>query len=558
MELLKKRYPDIGFFLSFFPHEIVDLPTDSKPLEAWLRTQSLDEVEVLYLVGLIGFSLPEKIVKWLEERKERALIFIEEDLGAFAAFNDFQLLENPQIHLHYAQEDPIEELAQNFPSDRIAIFEGKNFDALGLQRRSAALSALYSDVLYSHKIVENVLANYNRLSYCFDARGSFKNVPAIICGAGPSLEKSFPALRQAGSKALIFAGGSAIPILSRNQIRPHFAIALDPNLEEYERLKQSTYFEGPFLFAPRVHRDVFSTMNGPFGYLKTDTGGLFENWLEEKMKMEGEPTGPDMGPEAFSVTTLAVSYAFALGCNPIILAGVDLAYTSGKRYASGVEAEKGPASDPRALEKPVLRRDIYGNEVETLLKWVMESDCISNFAKSHPEIRFLNASEGGLGFEGIQNLTLNEALQGMKIGDLDGLIHQWIQASPLKIEAAKLPELIQELESSLERCESLCDTILREIEKGRESGQLILSKSDLIEEEAYQCLLRGIAAALDHLLIRYFPSIDPEEGKWERENAKFNELKLQIGKFRKILQSQKLHEYRLHAYSVSSLRENRD
>lgn len=542
MEILKKRYPDIGFFLSFFPHEKVKLPTDSKLLEEWLNLQNLDEIEVLYIVGLIGFSLPKAIESWLQEKKERALVFIEEDLGAFVTFSSEALLQNPQVHLHYAQEDPIEELAQSFPTDRLAIFEGKPFDVLGLQRRSAALSALYSDVLYSHKIVKNVLTNFQRLHHCFDARKAiFKNVPALICGAGPSLEKSIPTLKNACDQALIFAGGSAITALTKKGVQPHFAMALDPNEEEWDHLRQAHFFEGPFLFAPRLHRDVFATANGPFGYLKTDTGGLIENWLEDKLGLDGDPIGPDLGPEAFSVTTLAISYAFALGCNPIILTGVDLAYSDGKHYAGDIKAKITDHADPRALEKILVRPDIFGQEVKTLLKWVMEAKCISDFAKSQPKVRFLNATEGGIGFEGIKNIKLQTVLKGTKSRDLTGEIHQWIQSSPLQFNGNKLPGLFVDLEDSLKRCETLCSEILQELEKKRDSGKLVLFVSDLEEEPAYTCLLEGIDAALEHLLIRYFPHLDPEKAKWERSIAKHQELQTQIKKFRKILHKQKAY-----------------
>ncbi len=534
LEILKKRYPDIGFFLSFFPYEPIELPEDSTSLEAWLEKQDLREIDILYIVGLIGYSLPKSISDWLEEKKERALIFIEEELGAFASFKNTNLLDNPQIHLYYAQEDPIEVLAQMFPCDHLAIFEGKPFDVLTLQRRSAALSALYSDVLYSHKIVENVFKNFSYLASSFDTKGDCKNIPAIICGAGPSLEKSLPELREMKDKALIFAGGSAITALTQNQVAPHFAMALDPNREEFERLKQSTFFEGPFLFAPRLNRQVFSTVNGPFGYMKTDTGGLAESWLEEKLGIEGEPVGAELGSEAFSVTTMAISYAQVLGCNPIILVGVDLSYKEGKRYPDGIEAEEAILNDPRALEKPLVRKGIHGEEVETLLKWVMEADCISAFAENHPDTQILNATEGGLGFEGIPNTSLSQALKGAQTQDLSGAIHQWVVTTPFSFDDEKFTSLMDQLCASLDRCEHLCRQILKELEKGPEGGRLVLYKSDLSEEDAFHCLLEGIDMALERVLTRYHPHIDHAQGKWEREKAKYKELDLQIEKFAKI------------------------
>lgn len=477
MELLKQRYPDLGFLLSFFPYDEVVLSKDPQPLIDWLESQKLSELEVIYLVGLIAYDLPDALNSWLRAKKERALIFIEEDLGAFASFSQDALLKNPQVHFHYASEDPIEGLAQQFPTERLAIFEGKAFDGEQLKRRSTAYSALYSDVLYSHKIVENVIGNIQKCEGVFDAKGDFKGVPAVICGAGPSLENALPNLEALKDRALVFAGGTAIAAMTSRCVKPHFGLALDPNDEEFERLRQAHYFEGAFLFAPRLHRDVFSTVNGPFGYMKTDTGGLIENWLEKELGIDGDPVGPDLGDEAFSVTTLAISYAYALGCNPIILAGVDLAYTGGKRYVGGVQAEQGS-------EEKIKRVDVNGDEVETQLKWVMESECISAFAKAHPEVSFLNATEGGIGFSEIGNTTLKEALGKKKPQDLEGMLHQWIQTSPLAMQRDKLPKLFSDLKESLERCDALVFEILQELEKKKETGKLILLESDFAEELA--------------------------------------------------------------------------
>ncbi len=54
------------------------------------------------------------------------------------------------------------------------------------------------------------------------------------------------------------------------------------------------------------------------------------------MEIDAEPVGPELGPEAFSVTTIAIALAVEMGCNPILLDGIDLAYTGMKRYAEGV------------------------------------------------------------------------------------------------------------------------------------------------------------------------------------------------------------------------------
>ena len=76
-------------------------------------------------------------------------------------------------------------------------------------------------------------------------------------------------------------------------------MALDPNPEEFDRLRASSAFEVPLLFASRLRPDVFLTCNGPIGYLKSDTGGLFETWMEERLSIEGTAIRPDLGRKAF-------------------------------------------------------------------------------------------------------------------------------------------------------------------------------------------------------------------------------------------------------------------
>lgn len=531
MRALCKRYPDLDFLLKMFEEEPIPLENDPRPLEKWLDTIALKEVELLYIVGLVNHPLPKKIESWLKKEPSRALVFIEKDLGAISSFREDALFENPKIHLFQSDEH----LAETFPTDRLAIYvpSGREYDTLTLRRRSAALSALYSDVLYSHAIVRNVVANFRRLPSCFAAnewKDAFKNTPAIICGAGPSLEEALPTLRTLDDRALIFAGGSTITSLTSHGIQPHFSMALDPNREELDRLLQSRYFEGAYLIAPRLQKEVFATANGPFGYLKTDTGGLIENWLEEELGLGGAPIGPDLGAEAFSVTTLALSYAYAFGCNPIILAGVDLAFQEGKRYASGIEAKELDASDPRALEERLIKKNVSGKSVETLLKWVMEADAIASFAKEHSETTFYNASPDGLGFDGIETLPLEKIALPEKARDLRGEIHQKIQGAPLPLKQEAIETALVKLSHSLSRTKEEVHTLLE-----KKGGHRVVAELDLKEEPAYEALLSGIDCALDRILPRYYPSLDLEAQKERLHKAKYKEMLRQIELFQEIV-----------------------
>lgn len=494
----------------------------------WLAAQDLDEIDTLYIVGLLGFPLPSAIERWLAARQERVLIFVEPRLGAFIHLQQSALLENPQIHFCYAEGDPIEQLARDFPSDRIAVFEGRAFDGLRLKRRSAAYSALYSDLLYSHKIVANVVDNTCRLSACFDGGVPFfTGLPLVICGAGPSLERAIPVLKDFAQKAVILAGGSAITVLSNHGIIPHLAMAFDPNDAEFNQLSQGQYFEGAFLFSPRLHRGVFATCNGPFGYLQTDTGGFIESFFNKALGLDHRSSYPDLGSEAFSVTTLALAWAKLQGFSPIFLAGVDLAYTEGRRYSAGVEESRSKERCFAALEQPLARRDLRGKRIETLLKWVMESDAIAEFCHAHPDLRVANGSEAGIGFEGLPNVSLRQELGQLPDRDIRGLVHQFTHQRRMDFDERRFASLVHELCDSLKRSSLLCDAIISRLDQGKEGGETVLFISDLQGETAYCALLEGIEAAARHLLKRYYPYSTP----LERLALQYRELRRQIDGF---------------------------
>lgn len=526
MSNFESRYPEIQFLLSFFPHEEALLPTE-------FPSVFLEGVEVLYSFGLVDAPLPREISLWLAGAKERALIFVEDRLGAFAAYSQEEPLLNPQIHFLYREKIEIEELAHLFPSDRVALI-GKEEELL--VRRSAAHWAVFSDVVYGHKIARNVIAHFRRLPECFDARGlkgGFTDVPAIICGAGPSLDKVAEELKELRSSTLIIAGGSAIAALSKMGVTPHLSLALDPNQEELSRFKQSTNVSSPLLVAPRLQKEVWGTSMGPFVHLQTDTGGLLETYLERELAIPLDRVGQELGSEAFSVTTLATSVAKFLGCKQIAFVGVDLAFTGGKRYGGGVQGEELVESDPRALEKRVTRDSTYGGTVETLLKWVMEAETLGAFGRGHPDLELINATGAGLGFAGIKNGSLGD-LQA-SYADLDGRIHQRLLSAPMGISREKVEGCIEELARSFSRASEHIGVILKWLEEGVDSPYLVLALSDLEEEPCYRAFLQGVDLALSHLFIRYVPHLDPIEGKRERDKAKYQELLRQIDLMRSLL-----------------------
>jgi hypothetical protein len=551
---LLERYPEIQFLIQYSPLTPLkeSLHSDDIPqeMQRFVSKLNLDGVDILYIFGMGLGHHYEALKDWLQEKRDRRLIFLEDDLSAIEALlhseHAASLFSHPQVVVHYLStksDAALEEIVAAYPTDRIEVLAIETYQQrkkrrfgqirLKLLRQSAVSHAILTESLYSHKMLVNLLRNIKCWDGAFFAGGlkkKFQGIPAVICGAGPSLQSSIPLLKTLEDKALIIAGGSTIAALSNQGIQPHIGIALDPNAEEFGRLKIASAFETPLLFASRLQPDVFNTLNAERGYLITDTGGPAEHYFETLMEIAGDPIGRELGLEALSVTTLAVALAVEMGCTPILLAGVDLAYTGMQRYAEGIlPSSQVQTSELRqqkkALDRLLKRKDIHGHYVPTLVKWVMESECIAAYARSQPTTRFINVSQGGIGFPGMANIPLTQVIESELTQPLDlrALVHAEIQQLKMPPLKEKIEHEMKSVGESLLRLNNIATEMLRELERVRSlptqgslpTGKMTILEIDFQEEKAFECLFPTLGPALDKLLSRAFfiSPHSPEEEK---------------------------------------------
>jgi hypothetical protein len=561
-ELLQTRFPSIAFALScdFYPSAncfisskgFLNARTEKgtlhsedleKELSDWKESLSLEGIDLLYIYGVGCGHYYQALLPWLKKQKERRLLFLEEDLGVLKALFSQEIgkemLEDPQVHFYYKPKEAswdfvIEECVQKWVSDRIewtslrSYFLGqeKKLRALRLQllRRSASVHAKVGEALHYPVLMENLLTSFCQIPNSFHAnklRGAFKNVPAIICGAGRSLAKAAPELKALEQKALIIAGGSAITALSHYQIRPHLCMALDPNEEEYFRLKNLSCFETPFIYSSRLHKDVLSSTHLQMGYLCSNTGGLLEDWMHEKLGLGFDGFGNQLGDEALSVTTLAVAFAKELGCRPILFCGVDLSYSDMQRYAAGVLPSSRVFLEELQMEKKsrerfVRRKNREGKFVYTLVKWVMEAACIGAYAKKHPDLPFFNVSNEGLPIPGVQTLSVEEftSLYCQNSYDLRGKIQAEIaEASLSHISQEKIFAEFKTLQLSFEETLPLFKQMIEEIEAQGSSWKMDLLDMDLKEQPAYEVCLALAFLVYQRILDWWYPDPVLKEGE---------------------------------------------
>lgn len=575
-----ERYPELLFKLQYGEVDFKPSPQSKKKrVNPFLSRLDLQETEIVYLYGLGEGEYSSIFFSWLREKKERRLVILEEKLNAIAHFlqsvHAEGLLFDHQVVLQLLP-DPVEEdlfvqeLVSAYPTERIEVVsssflqpkEKRRFQQIKMKllRSSASAHALMAEVLYSHRLLPNLIRNIYKWPHSFSAiglKGKFRGVPAIICGAGPSLTRDFNVLKTLEDKALLIAGGSAISALSNHGIIPHLGMALDPNPEELERLRVASAYEMPLIYATRLQPDVWSLFNGPAGYLHSDTGGPCESYFEKEMGIKENPIGPELGIEAFSVTTLAIAFALEMGCDPIFLHGVDLSYPEMARYAEGVISSprinvSEMLKNRRAAERALKRKNQEGHYVYTLMKWVMESDCISAYAKLHTGRQFYNFSTKGLKCQGIPHLSLEEGIGKylLKSWDLRAQVHAYIHTFPLGVSEEKLSQEIDVLRKSLFRLALIADEILAELQKVREdsfqefpTGRITILEIDFQEEKGFECLFPLLGPVLNRLLDRLFycsqhcSEEEVRKVEIDRQIAKWTQWKEMIAYKKEILQT---------------------
>ena len=514
--------------------------------QAWFTRLDLQGIQILYVYGVgLGYYC-EAAQAWLKQSRKHRLVFLEDDLAVIHRLLETErgsaLLAAKQVRLYYFRDLQQEQ----------ALFDHLSWDYLMqpiqvsaleyyAKKRSAPLATLQHKLCFEAAMksttvgeflgqgiyfFRNFYANLQALPRAAlgqSLHGKMRNIPAIICGAGPSLDKSIAWLKSHRGEALIFAGGSALNALVSNQLLPHFGAGVDPNPAQFERTKATHHLQVPFFYRNRLYYKVLPAMDGPIIYMAGCGGYKVSNWFEEKLEIA--PKDDLQGDEGHNVVNFCVEIAHALGCNPLIFVGLDLAFTDNLTYSSGVVAvapgalQAAPPQVSASLagpggknsdDLPVLKSDIYGKPVYSTWKWIAEAAWISRYSEKFPEIAMINATAGGIGCEGIPNQSLAEIAEKYLTKpelpplSLEDKVKQALEQArmPARINSDAINALMHELAESLMRCLEHCESVRQEIvflrtslqknqklSSGLQTGLMAISEAELLQEPGYLYVL---------------------------------------------------------------------
>jgi hypothetical protein len=172
--------------------------------------------------------------------------------------------------------------------------------------------------------LENLVNNFKQLTELPDLAllsGVMKGMPALVVGAGPSLDQDLELLAPAKERGLILAAASVLGPMQRINETPHLALAL-------EGADESRQF---------INLGAASCL---LGAASTGHPNHFRRWPGPKALFHLFPWIADLGglgshiPTGGHATSASFSLAVLWGCSPIILVGQDLAYTGGRMHAT--------------------------------------------------------------------------------------------------------------------------------------------------------------------------------------------------------------------------------
>lgn len=533
-------------------------PRSEDEVRDWFQKLEIGDRTVLYILGIGAGETFPVIKEWLAQNSHSNAVYLEPQLSKIKTFltteRAKELLAHPQVMLRHVNDMSTFHMASLFVLKpyMFTIWQEENpMVAETTKARIDFLSSQRSGLISEYSGHGRVFLN----NYCLNLLDlpeaylmeklfdKFQGIPAIICGAGPSLAKNIDVLKTLGDRALIFAGATAMNALNAFNFNPHFGVGIDPNPTQYTRLIMNQAFEVPYIYKQRFLNLALETVHGDHLAITATSGYDIGKWVDKKLNLDY--VGVD---EGHNVVNFSTALAQKMGCNPIIFVGLDLAYTEMHSYSPGVINH--PLHNLREQfhtkshsDELVRKADIYGNPTLTLWKWIAESIWYSKLAQKHPDNLFINATEGGIGFDGIPNMPLAKVAETLLIPkhDLHGRVEQAIQQAQMapNVTLKNVQALLDQLTDSLQKSIPICTTILesfdaaeKKIKKGEEPPPGLLDEQglealvELEQQDAYEALFNMFNKVFREIFLYQFEKLDRDASTASQEELNKEKVRL--------------------------------
>ncbi|HWP50999.1 MAG TPA: 6-hydroxymethylpterin diphosphokinase MptE-like protein [Clostridia bacterium] len=319
-------------------------------------------------------------------------------------------------------------------------------------------------------------------------KDQYKGTPAFIVANGPSLDKNIGQLEKIQGKGLIISVESAIVPLIKNGIKPDILTIIERSKETY-----SYHFENrnlpddmALICLGMVDRQVFPAFKGA-KIPVFRSGEAINQWVNDNI---GDGSAIDAGS---NVSHLALELAAYVGANPIVFVGQDYAYgakgTTHSRDASYYEKTGEPA---RALIESLPVIYVEGNDGSQIPSNPLWRDFklgLEIKIASHPDILFLNATEGGAKIAGTKCLTLAKIIEQYCIEKIPYRVNQLINDNRKQISFSNSIMRLTGFVEDAEKYASLFRGFVQSTVEGKLDCKNMIQFSQMVDEKTYEAII---------------------------------------------------------------------
>ena len=267
----------------------------------------------------------------------------------------------------------------------------------------------------------------------------YKDIPGIIVGAGPSLDKNIEELKKAEGKAIIIATDAVLSTLKNYNIIPDGVVSIERGILTYEKFYKDKDIDDRIVYIgpPVVRKEILEQMKRNKKLIVLKQGEKINEWINNDILNENRLL--TMGTSCAHVAFAFLQY---VGANPIVFIGQDLAYTrEGITHSKDVEVKN--KVDPEET-KVCYVKGINGEDLPT-------SEAYKNFltwyeiqiAKDYSDREYIDATEGGALINGTILMDLKEVIKRYcekDISRLYSVLPKW------KFDIDKYKKAIEETE----------------------------------------------------------------------------------------------------------------
>lgn len=210
----------------------------------------------------------------------------------------------------------------------------------------------------------------------------------IIVSAGPSLDECIPFLRENKEKKGIICVNTVFKRLCKENILPDIMVAADQyddmenHISGYDNMSDNTLLISDWL----TNWKYIKIYKGPICFVRTNASAI----LTESF-CSNEPVWNISG----TVSCLGIEAAVRLNTRKIYLVGQDLAYPSGRSYATGVSHP-----DNKRNNSKTKTLSVDGSMVETCDAFIWFRKSIEFQIKEYSSVKFINMSKHGARING--------------------------------------------------------------------------------------------------------------------------------------------------------------